>query len=84
MSLHCLKDVMQFLRDNPEISDFVPEYVKFIRVLLTIPTSTCSNEKSFSYLRYLKSYLRSIMKRKSYCDYIYREMVDKLNVEEDH
>ena len=38
MPLHCLKDVLQFLQDNPEIRD-LPGYVKFIRVLLTIPTS---------------------------------------------
>ncbi|KYN35604.1 hypothetical protein ALC56_10164, partial [Trachymyrmex septentrionalis] len=52
-------------------------------VLLTIPTSSCSNERSFSCLRYLKSYLRSTMKqkRKSYCD-VYREIIDKLNMEE--
>ena len=31
MPLHCLKDVMQFLRDNLEIRDLVSEYVKFIR-----------------------------------------------------
>ncbi|KYN14293.1 hypothetical protein ALC57_13460, partial [Trachymyrmex cornetzi] len=65
--------------------DLVPEYVKFIRVLLTIPT-TCSNEKSFSYLRHLKSYLRSTMKQERLNHiatlYIYREMVDKLNMQE--
>ncbi|KYN22702.1 hypothetical protein ALC57_04480 [Trachymyrmex cornetzi] len=64
MSLHCLKDVVQFLHDNHEIRDLVPECVKFIRVFLTIPTSTYSNERSFSYLRHLKSYLRSTIRQK--------------------
>ena len=60
MLLHCLKDIMQFLHDNPEIRDLISEYV--FRVLLTIPISTYSNEKSFSYLRHLKSSLQSTMK----------------------
>ena len=64
MPLHCSKDVVQFLHDNHEIRDFVPECVKFIHVPLTIPTLTCSNERSFSYLRHLKSYLRSSAKQK--------------------
>ena len=54
MPLYCLKDVVQFLHDNSEIRDLILEYVKFIRVLLMILTSTCSNV-SFSYLRHLKS-----------------------------
>jgi len=72
MPLHCLKDVMQFLYDNPEIRDLVSKYVKFIRVLLTSPTLT-SNERSFSYLKHLKNYLQSTMKqtRKSYCGIIH-------------
>ncbi|KYN10124.1 hypothetical protein ALC57_17814, partial [Trachymyrmex cornetzi] len=47
-------------------------------VLLSILTLTCSNERSFSYLRHLKSYLRSTMKQKHLNHiatlYIYREM----------
>ncbi|KYQ55428.1 hypothetical protein ALC60_05716, partial [Trachymyrmex zeteki] len=42
-----------------------------IRVLLTIPTSTCSNERSFSYLRHLKSYLRSKQKRLNHIATLY-------------
>ena len=79
MPLHYLKDIMQFLRDNPKIRDLVPKHIKFIRMLLTILISTYSNERSFSYLRYLKSYLQSTMKqkRKSYCDIIHLSRNDR-------
>ena len=72
-------NAISFLHDNPEIRDLVSEYIKFIRVLLTIPTSTCSNKRSFSYLRHLKSYLQSTMKqkRKSYYDIIYVSRNDR-------
>lgn len=86
ITLHCLKDVVQFLQDNPEIRDLVPEYTKFIRVLLTIPVSSCSNERSFSDLRRLKSYLRSTMLQKRLNHvatlYIHQNIVDNLNMEE--
>ncbi|KYN36278.1 hypothetical protein ALC56_09238 [Trachymyrmex septentrionalis] len=51
-----------------------------------ISTSTYSNKRSLSYLKYLKSYLRSTTKQKrlNYIAtlYIYREMISKLNMEE--
>jgi len=69
-----------------EIRDLVPKYIKFIRVLLTIPTLTCSNEGSISYLRQLKIFDWQSNKNVNHIAtlYIYREMVDKLNVGEDH
>lgn len=54
-----LQDVVSFLKENASIKKLVPEYTKFIQLLLTIPGSSCTNERSFSSLRRLKTYLRS-------------------------
>ncbi|XP_015123627.1 uncharacterized protein LOC107045785 [Diachasma alloeum] len=62
-TLESIKDVVSFLRDNPWCHELVPEYSKFIRLLLTIPNSTCTNERSLNEAptRRLKNYLRSTM-----------------------
>lgn len=54
-------DVVKFLRENRTEIRMLPEFVKLIRIILTIPVSTCSCERSFSALRRLKTYLRSTM-----------------------
>lgn len=44
------------------IISLLPIYVKFVTLLLTIPGSSCTSERSFSMLRRQKTYLRSTMK----------------------
>ena len=41
--------------------DFVPEICRFLKLLLTLPSSVASAERSFSMLRRLKTWLRSSM-----------------------
>jgi len=85
INFNCLGDVVKFLQDNPEISDLVPEYKKLLRVLLTIPATSCTNERSFSRLKLLKTYLRSTMLQKRLNNlsilYTYQDLVDNIDME---
>lgn len=56
-----LQAVVDFLQKYEWVRGLIPEYVRFIQLLVTIHGSSCSNERSFSMLRRLKSYLRSTM-----------------------
>lgn len=80
-----LKDVVEFLRENEWCMELVPEYVRFIRLLVTIPGSSCSNERSFSVLRRVKNYVRSTMHQKRLNHvailHAYPDAVDKLDLE---
>lgn len=48
-------EVVNFLNKNIHILNSVPELVKLIRIILTIPTSTCTCDRSFSSMRRLKT-----------------------------
>lgn len=50
----CSNTIAQFLKDYPQAFD---ETLKTISILLTIPTSTASNERFFSFLKRVKTYL---------------------------
>lgn len=80
-----LKDVVNFLREHEWCKGLVPEYVRFVKLLLTIPASSCTNERSFSTLKRLKNYLRSTMgqKRVNYIAilHIYHDVADKIDDE---
>ena len=76
-----LKD--QLLLNNR--SKMFPELTKFIRLLLTLPVTSCSVERSFSALKRLKTYLRSTMlqQRLNHCVMlnIYKEDVRSMSLE---
>lgn len=80
-----LKDIVQFMKENDWCRGLVPEYLRFIQLLITIPGSTCSNERSFSVLRRVKNYLRSTMvqNRLNHVAILhsYSEEADQLNLE---
>ncbi|XP_031337201.1 uncharacterized protein LOC116166386 [Photinus pyralis] len=62
-SPNCIMDVVQFLRANPEVASLIPEIKKLCRIILTIPASTCTAERSFSALHRLNTYLRSNLRQ---------------------
>ena len=58
------QDVVTILNSENNLRDLLSEFVKFIRILLTIPVTSCTSERSFSALRRLKTFLRSTMTQK--------------------
>ena len=62
VKIKSLQDVVIYLNANRNLADLKPEFMKLIRLLLTIPASSCIAERSFSALRRLQNYLRSPMK----------------------
>lgn len=61
VTIKSLTDVVDYLKVNSNLCDFIPEFMKLIRIILTIPSSSCTAERSFSALRRLKTYLRASM-----------------------
>ena len=56
VKIKSLQDVVNYLKANRNFADLIPEFMKLIRLLLTIPASSCTAERSFSALRRLKNY----------------------------
>ena len=55
-------EFVQFFQNlNSDVHKMLPEIKKLIKLLLVVPSSTASAERSFSMLRRLKTYLRSTM-----------------------
>ena len=56
-------DVVDFLKgDSGEsLRALLPEVTKLVKLVLTVPVTSCTSERSFSGLRRLKTYLRSTM-----------------------
>lgn len=57
-----ITDLLQLLYDYKLISSF-PQLQKLLILLLTIPVTVASAERSFSKLKLIKSYLRSKMQQ---------------------
>lgn len=56
-----VSDAINFFKQESYLQDLVPEVVKLIKIMLTVPVSSCTAERSFSALRRLKTFLRSTM-----------------------
>ena len=78
------KDVVLYLKEKPEIRTIFTEVTKLVKLLLTVPSTSCTNERSFSTLRRLKSYLRSTMLSERLNNFIwlhvYRAILDTLGI----
>lgn len=58
-NISSVSDAIDFLKQELYLRDLVPEVVKLIKIILTVPVSSCTSERSFSALRRLKTFLRS-------------------------
>ncbi|KZS15310.1 Zinc finger MYM-type-like protein [Daphnia magna] len=58
-SLDFLKSVNEDISQS--LTSIIPEFVKLMKIVLTMPVSTCTAERSFSCLCRLKTYLHSTM-----------------------
>lgn len=85
ISLESLQDVVTYFKENKAIRQLLPEFNKFLRILRTIPATSCTAERSFSFLRILKTYLRSTLGQKLLNNlallYIYYEKAESLDIE---
>ena len=61
VKLENFESALQLMKDIPTLVPLVSEFAKLLRIILCMPVSTCTAERSFSGLRKLKSYLRSTM-----------------------
>lgn len=58
-----LTKVSIYLQEHNDVRELLPEYVKFIRFLLTSPQTVVVAEQSFSTLKRLKTYMQSTTKQ---------------------
>ncbi|XP_053323828.1 zinc finger MYM-type protein 1-like [Spea bombifrons] len=81
-----VSEAVEILRKMPARERcFFSEVEKMVRILLTVPASSCEAERSFSALRRLKTWLRSTMTQKrlnhvAICN-IHRDIMDELELE---
>ena len=59
--LEDFQSIAAFLSKNATLRNIITEVSSLVRIILTLPVSSCSAERSFSGLRHLKTYLRSRM-----------------------
>jgi len=60
-SVDNLTQIIQTFSSDTKFACMLPELHKLLRLILTIPVTTCTAERSFSCLRRLKTFLRSTM-----------------------
>lgn len=64
-SVKTVKEYASFLKDLPTVSRKMLDQVELLVILLmTVPATSCTCERSFSALKYIKNYLRSTMSQK--------------------
>lgn len=61
-SIRDANQMIQYIITN-ELKDIYPNVYIAIRIMLTMPVSTASAERSFSKLKIIKNYLRNSMKQ---------------------
>lgn len=61
LQVNTFGDVVEVLKSDATLRTMLPELTKVVRLVLTVPVTTCTAERAFSGLRRLKTYLRSTM-----------------------
>ena len=59
--MESFNDVVEPLKRKEVLCELVPVLTNLIKIMLTLPASICTAERSFSGLRRLESYFRSGM-----------------------
>lgn len=80
-----LKDIVTYLKYKPEVKPIFSQVTKLVKLILTVPASSCANECSFSALKRLKNYLRSTMSQDRLNNtstlHVYSDLTDDLNID---
>jgi hypothetical protein len=61
VSIKNFEDVLKLMKNDDALRQMLPEFNKILCIMLVIPVSSCTSERSFSALRRLKTYIRSTM-----------------------
>ena len=61
LQMTSLHDVVRLVLGDQSLLDLLSEVRELVRLMLTVPATSCASERSFSLLRRLKSYLRSTL-----------------------
>ena len=78
----CFKDVYNKIKTCPESEkELIPNIMRIIKLLLINPATSCSQERSFSTARRLKSSLRSTMTSQRLLN-VRKECTDQLDLME--
>lgn len=85
--LNNVEDIVTFITSHCDsIKEMINEVIKLVKLVLTIPVSTCTAERSFSALRRIKTYLRNSMTQQRLNDnmvvHVNQEMADDLDLDE--
>ena len=82
----CLNDVVHLFQEKPELVLLFPELLKIIQLFFTIPVTSCTAKRSFSSLRRLKTYLRSVTTKKRLNHiailHCHRDQISALNLQQ--
>jgi len=54
--------MLTFLKENLPVNEMISEFSKLIKILLTIPATSCTSECSFSTLWILKTFVKIYLK----------------------
>lgn len=76
------KDVCDYLKSLSKVQQsFFSQVVVLVTLILVMPATNASSERSFSALRRIKTYLRSAMAQHSLMVlHVHKELTDKLNI----
>ena len=58
----CLRTIVQVLR-KPEVKIHLSEVVRLAKLILVLPATNATSERTFSLMKLIKSYLRATMKQ---------------------
>ena len=79
-----LSSIQQFLTGLSQSQPLLSEVVKLMKIILVMPATNATSERSFSALKRVKTYLRSTMKQSRLNHlmilHVHKEMSDSLNL----
>jgi len=61
ISINSTQDAIDVFKSDNSFGGMLTEFNKLLKIILTVPVSSCTAERSFSALRRLKTFLRSTM-----------------------
>ena len=78
-------DIISYLRNlSPAEKELLHKVILLVKLILVMPATNCTSERSFSALRCVKSYLRSTMTQERLNSlmvlYVHKDLTDRINL----